>query len=341
MFLLPAQWLSAAQDLRPAGLFDSPEFTTASNEWIKVSESGWICGHARPKANSSDQAAWVTSPMDGVTRRIGLTGSPEFTVEGYRSSTVVKLTESGWVQGYSNSPIKNGDWNEVPWLANGATGITHRAGLTGQEFTFSPSGRQISTLKQLTESGYAWGISSRYRGANRIGQAVWMMDGRKGTVFRVGLFTGAETADDAESDGFRLTDSGWLAGRSGDAVWVADAATGTTRRMGFDRFAGITESGWMAGTSGTYSGGGSDDAAWVASAANGVARRIGLYEGPHYTSNLSGGRRNSFIRFMTESGWISGQSDLFGNSGSYSGTAAWVADAATGATRRVGLFGDA
>lgn len=369
IFLLPAQSALASEDLRRAGLFSSPDFTNAGNEWVKVTDNGWISGYAHPKSGTTDQAAWITSPADGITRRVGLFIGPEFTAEGYRVSTITQLALNGWVGGFSQSPLSDGYSKEVPWLANGSTGVTYRAGFTGPEFTSSYNGVQLSTLKQVTSSGCAWGTANRYQGAAMAGKAVWLADGKKGSVFRAGLFTGAETTNTGDgsqdSDVWQLTESGWLNGwtflygsqSNGLAAWIAEAATGTTRRVGF--FTGteyvssrglqrssmikVTESGWMGGTSDRFSPNafiGSVDAgtaAWVANASTGNTRRIGLYSGLRYTDKYDN-EQMSQVRFITESGWLAGYSDLYRNGETTVGTAAWVADAVTATSRRVGLF---
>ena len=347
-----------------AGLFSGPQFTGGSSEIAFHANSGWISGHSIPPL-SATYAAWVMNPADGNTRRIGLVTSAEFFRGTYQQSKVIQLTESGWLRGLSESFLSNGDSNEVPWVANGSTGTTFRAGLTGPAFSSSTTGASYSDLRLLTKSGCSWGYSSRFQNNSYSGQAVWVMSGAGGVSFQVGLFSGAGFTDSSDgsqsSEVHGLTDSGWAYGDSscyqgsetiGNAVWVANAATGTVRRLGY--FTGapyigyrglirssivkVTEGGQAVGTSERFDSFFPGATAWVANASTGSMQRIGLFSGSRYVSK-SDSEQDSWIRLVTDSGWICGQADLYDSQGSSNGSASWVAEAATGLTKRVGLYG--
>ncbi len=134
----------------------------------------------------------------------------------------------------------------------------------------------------------------------------------------------------------------------GRAVWVADAATGATTRIGLyvaheytdsssgresSELADYTESGYAAGISETYNPQGySSVAVWVARRFHGHHETHRFLHRPEFTDNM--GRQESALVGLTRAGTSIGYSYRL------SGQAAWVADAATGVTTRVGFYNE-
>lgn len=354
------------------GLFSGPEFTSSGNaqfsEVDALTASGFISGTSDRFDGSFDtgQATWVASAATGVTTRVGLFSGDEFTgFDGSQISKVLSLTESGFLRGSSDRFDGMEDTGQAAWLANAATGVTARVGLfIGDEFT-SSTDFKFSYVSSLSESGYASGSSDRYNGTSEYsGQATWVADASTGVTTRVGLFSEEEfTSSENAQYSFTsaMTEAGYVSGSSirfdgaayaGEAAWIANAATGITTRVGFfsaEEFTSaagsqasfispITESGYASGYSYRYDG---EDqigqAAWVTDASAGTTTCIGLFLDPEFTS--SNGTQYSEVILFTESGYAGGASERY-NGGDYTGQAAWVAEAATGTTTRIGLFSE-
>ena len=301
------------------GLFSGPEFTSQNgsqlSEVTKLTESGFLYGTStryNGAISSLGQAVWVADAATGVTSRAGLFSGGEFTnsTSNAQQSSLSILTESGNVLGSSLRYNGTNDGGQAVWVANVATGITTRVGLfSGPEFTNTSINYQLTTSTVLKESGLASGISMRYNGSNSIGQAAWVADAATGVTSRVGLFSGAEFT------------------------------SGTTFAQ-FSSIASLTESGLLRGTSTRYGANGSTagQAAWVADAATGVTTRVGIFTGADYISSANA--QSSTASGLTESGYAIGSSSRY-SGGTTTGQAAWVADVATGASTRVGLFSGA
>lgn len=358
------------------GLFNTPEFTSTStneqtSEATAVSRDGIAIGSSARFGESGQigQAAWYANAATSVTTRIGFSSGPEFTnaSDGTQFSAATLLNARNYAVGYStrfNGSSVNG---QAAWVADTATGVTTRIGLlSGAEFTSSTGDTQSSTASGITGSGLITGVSDRYNGASSAGQAAWMADAATGATTRIGLFSGAEFT--SSSTGWQYSsihsasESGFVTGSSsrfsgsasaGEAAWVAEVGSGTSRRIGlyneaeFTSSSGVatstietlTESGIVAGYSTTYNGSTeSGRAAWVASASSGDTARIGLYTGDEFTG-FADNQRSTTISQVTESGHIIGTSQRY-NGTETAGQAAWMADAAKGATTRIGLYSE-
>lgn len=356
------------------GLYGSPEYAR-STDGLEYSSYYYYQGsHAvgiSKRYNGASEAAnalWMADLATATTSRIGLYSGAEFT----NSSDTSQITslygwrEDGFAYGISSRFNGAQDAGSAAWVALTADRITKRVGLyTGAEFT-SATGRQVSTLLYNVAGGYAAGASVRYNGtASELGQAAWVADAHSGATTRIGLYSGAEFT--RSTDGTQLSsvtaisEGGHVIGDSyrydgaastGRATWVADAATGATTRLGLYLGAEFTSSadgsqtshattinsrGDVVGYSSRYQGStAAGEAAWVANAATGSTARIGLYNEPGFTS--SSGVQISEVTRLTESGHVFGTSVPYA-AGSAAGQAVWVADAATGATTRIGLYG--
>ncbi len=355
-----------------AGLYGA-EFTRAdayqyTSTTTALTESGYLTGTSSRYNGGSPtlgQGAWVASAATGTTTRLGLYTGSEFTkTDGTQSSITTICTESGYITGTSNRYTGNTQIGQAAWLANAATGVTTRVGLyTGSEFTKSDD-TQSSAATKINESGYAIGTSNRYNGSTQIGQAAWIANAATGTTIRTGFYTSAEytKSDGTQSSNVNgITESGYVYGASsayytGVAsasihTWIVNAATGNITRTGLygtEEFrasngteissnSGSSQSSYVYGASSRYNNGTTQlgQGAWVASTATGATTRVGFYTGSEYTK--LDGTQSTTINGVYENGYVYGTSSRYNGTSNSMGTAAWVADATTGTTTRVGL----
>lgn len=298
--------------------------------------------------------------------RLGFYGTGYFsTSDNFQSSEISDTNNAGYVMGLSQRFNGSSFSGNAAWIANAATGLSLRIGFTDTEFTNSVTDEQDSFSSGLTESGYAYGSSTRYADGAENGNAVWHASALTGDTVRIGLYSGTEfssSSDRQESTALSITESGYIRGTSqryagasgnGQAAWVASVATGTTTtRIGLygeaeftrstDDFQSssvdaVTENGYLRGSSNRYNGAVSaGQAAWVANASTGTTTRIGLYNEAEFT-NSSNNSQSSTALGLTESGYLRGFSNRFSGANA-AGRAEWVALASTGTTTRVGLF---
>jgi hypothetical protein len=95
--------------------------------------------------------------------------------DGSQYSALLKVTESGYASGMSQTYSGAAPLSEVAWVAGAINGVTTRVGSTGAAYTRN-DGYQYSSVQFLTESGYAAGTSNRYTGANQVGSTAWIYD---------------------------------------------------------------------------------------------------------------------------------------------------------------------
>ncbi len=316
-------------------------------------------------------AAWVADASSGVTTRVGLIGS-EYTqssgsLSGYQYSEVSFL-QDGYVAGNSSKWSGFNYFGQASWVANAASGVTTRVGLLSGEYT--QNGEQYSSVSFL-QGSYVAGYSQKYNATTTLGQAAWVADVINGVTIRAGLFDSAYTQTGGSQSGYQdssvsLLQGGFAAGLSqkysgtialGQAAWVADAASGLTIRVGFfdsaytqsggsksgyqDSSVSFLQGGFAAGVSLKYNGTTAlGRAAWVADSTIGLTTRVGLFDSAYtQTGGSQSGFQYGFVTYLENA-------RAAGISRKYSGTtalgqAAWVADAASGATTRVGLFSSA
>jgi hypothetical protein len=180
----------------------------------------------------------------------------------------------------------------------------------------SSTGTSYSDLQQLvtTDGGaiYGFGYSTRYNGEFiPVGRAAWIVNSGLGnsSVIRVGL-TGEEF------------------------VKTYDSSQAST-------VLGMNAAGQFYGSSTEYhEGSGSVGVAlWIATVTDPAAQRIGLYATNEFSSNA--GNHNSQVEntfTLSASGYLAGYSTRYNNSPFTRGQGAWVANAATGETFRIGLY---
>jgi hypothetical protein len=340
------------------GGYEYSDFTVFSTE-------GQFAGgdSDRYDVNTGDSlgaAAWVANGTTGTTQRVGLTGA-EFTfTDGAQYSDVSLLLDNGFAAGSS----QRADWlGQGAWVADGTTGVTVRVGLTGAEFT-SDSGNQNSSVSQLLATGFARGDSTRYDGDTAAGSSPWIASFDSGNTTRVGLSGGLFSQSDGSEYNYfsHFNAEGYAAGFAqryddnfddfGAGAWLASATTQQNNRVGFwqNEFSSstdyqystvnqLTNQGFARGTSDMYDGldNSNGQATWLAVADTGMTHRVGLWQGPEFTAT-SGAQFSTFYGQMTESGLAAGNSERYdGNSGN--GNAVWVANAVTGDTTRIGLYG--
>lgn len=363
------------------GLYDfggGNEFTGSNgyqNSYTRdITESGYVIGNSDRRVGGMSNlgaGSWVAN-ASGVTTRIGLFGGAEFTSSSnYQYSDAERVTNSGYVTGYSSryNNTEN-DLGSAAWVANAGTGVTTRIGLYdfggGNEFT-DINGYQNSSALQISNAGYIRGTSMRYNGGgDYLGTGVWVANASSGATTRLGFF--GETAYTSntgyeESRVEEVTESGYLFGFSSrynggptfvdEVTWVANAASGVTTRIGLynqdggnafitDGSREITESGYVRGFSNRASGG---EATWVANAATGVTTRTGLFDqggGNEFTANdgyqLSVNDDFNSDFELTESGYLHGYSQRYNGGAEFLGRGVWLASAISGTTVRVGEF---
>ena len=186
------------------------------------------------------------------------------------------------------------------WLANAATGHTMRIGFWGPDFT-DASGNQLTNLVDF-HGGYAVGVSNAYNPSGTLGSIAWVASGTTGVTWRIGLTGAAFTnADGSQYSYARAVQDGYVLGMS-----------------------------FKAGNTGT--------ATWVADATTGTTTRIGLY-GPGYISDTGVEDSGSFGRIPhIDSGFVAGGAEMY-SGGTDMGSAAWVANVATGMTTRIQFTG--
>ena len=300
--------------------------------------------------------------------RIGLYGTPEYTssADGSQYSGTNYLI-GGYLTGTSTRYNGATAIGTALWMADMTTATTWRIGLySGAEFTNSSTLEQSSTISSIAPTGVVYGTSTRYNGATTAGRAAWIANPTAQTTTRVGLYTGPEftsSSGDQASTPFYYSASVAVAGGSaifngaaesvGSAAWVADSSTGVTTRVGLysdpeflksttnaatSYVEGISSAGHVIGASQRFNGTiDTGKAAWVADR-TGATTRVGLYSGAEFTSSADGSQ-TSTASAVNSSGQVIGYSTRYNGSAS-AGQAAWVADAATGTTTRIGLYSD-
>ena len=295
---------------------------------------------------------------------------------GVQNSAISVLFDAAYASG--TSTIYNGGSSGVAtaaWVASPA-GTTVRVGLYdqhgGNQFT-SGTGLQTSSVYDVSTSGVSIGRSTIYNGGSNSSSSVanWLA-AANGDTSRVGLYDqnggseftssagvqiSAPVAMNAPTDAFLGTSTRYNGGSAtlGTAVWIVTPSLATTRvgfydQGGGNQFTSSTGSqtsayvnnvdGYFFGTSTRYNGGASalGTALWSASTVTGVTVRIGLYDqggGSQFTSST--GSQSSTLVGLSEH-FSAGTSTRYNGGASSLGTGAWVANNATGATTRIGLY---
>lgn len=369
-----AAWVADARSgvTTRVGFFD-PAFTVSGGSQnglqfsaSRILDGDTIAGFSRRYSGTMGlgDATWVANAITGATTRVGLFGANYTNASGVQSSSVFGLL-NGFAWGTSFKFNLNSNVSSPVWMANVSTGVTARVGFFDSGYTQDFSGYQESRITSF-QGRYAAGTSVKYNGGREQGTAAWVADALTGVTTRVGFF-GSEYTQVGGSDpgrqfsGGLLDQSGYVAGSSakfngefsnGSAAWVMNVTGGPTTRIGFygseytDAQNGYQisqvsriDGGYVAGTSQKYDGTRSQ-VAWLANATTAATTRVGLI-GAEFTAN--GGSQNGYQSSEVthlQSGYAGGHSTTFSGSTEV-GTASWLADAATGLTKRVGLMGAA
>jgi len=309
-----------------------------SRPWV-LTDSGLIGGVSDRFSGHTNlgRTAWL---YDGAaTLNIGLTDAEHTRDDGHRYSEVQRLTESGLASGIANRFSGHTNLGRTAWLYDGAA--TLNIGLTDAEHT-RDDGYRYSEPRGLTEAGLVSGIASRFSGHTNLGLTAWFYNGS--TTVNIGLTDAEHTRDDGyrNSNPRQLTGSGLVSGMSaryngsaylGLTAWLYDGATTLnvgltdaehTRADGYRRSVPeqLTETGLLCGWSDRYNGAASfGRTAWLYDGA--TTLDIGLTDAEHTRDD---GYRYSEPRGLTESGFVSGESQRYNGGPTALGTTAWVYD---------------
>jgi hypothetical protein len=295
---------TATSPIVQIGLY-GPGFTTFQKVQFSSPtflSNGYIAGYSDIYTFNTQVgiAAWLADTRTGVTTRLGYY-TGDFVAVNNAADTSVNALADGYVAG---SSIRRTDNAYFAWVTSTATGETRRLGYSGAEYTDS-AGAQVSFVAGIT-NGFVGGGSARYIGTAFGGASAWTYDFASDTTTRLG-FWGAEYG---APEGYQRSDI---------------VASGN---------------GFFAGTSEKYNGTAQlGDSAWVANAATGVTTRVGFYDLPYTaTGGPWAGRQDSIVSKMSGA-YVSGSSVVFSGE-VVVGQTAWVANAATGITIRIGLPGN-
>lgn len=323
-----------------------------------ITESGYVAGLAlRYNGGTTElgRSAWIASAVTGTTHRLGFTGAEHTRADGYQYNATSYLTNSGYAVGlaerYNNGATLLG---YSTWISSAASGWT----TTGIGFVDSmhtrSDGVRNTGLSHLSESGYAFGSSTRYNGGGAsLGQSAWVASAITGVTTRVGLYDKDGGNEFTRNDGFQNTTSVQFANEltagtstrynggsasAGNVAWVADGITLQTHRLGFNtseytsanatqtQSSSITtlkKTGYVSGISERYTGTSSNGRSiWVASAAdNWNTVKIGITDSVHSGAN---GYQFSAINGLTDSGYAWGYSTRYNGDSTQDGRTAWV-----------------
>lgn len=336
------------------GFFDANyTFSDGSQDThVTYVQGGYAAGYSSISiaGGGGGSVTWVANGVTGLTTRVGLFGAGYITDSGLQNSTVRGLN-GGTVIGESDMYTGENYLGLAAWMTNAATGAPTRLGFTGPAYT-RPDGTQLSRAQYVKD-----GFVSGWSGDSAVGVHQWVSPTTTGVPLRVGLTGGIyKSSDGTELTYADLLSDGYIAGQSylyyggsgymGHAAWVSSAATDTTRRIGFFDSAPYLDSNgrqysltthltgnYVAGYSRRYNGSAQiGQAVWVAPVAAGNAVRVGLFD-PEYTGAFE--TQSSGINFL-KGEYAAGTSNRYRGSTPL-GQMAWLADAATGATRPLGL----
>jgi hypothetical protein len=220
---------------------------------------------------------------------------------------------SDYLYGTSARYVGASDAGSGAWIANAATGVTHRVGLySSTEFTHAEGGIQSSEVTHATLKGYYAGYSQRYGSTGEAGRAVWIADGGSGVTTRVGLY------------------------RVG--LYSASEFTYSEGGVQSSEVTHVTLDGQFAGYSQRYNSvGEAGRAAWIADGESGLTTRVGFYNGAEFVS--TSGVADTEIMEMTMDGYLFGYSNRY-QGDQDAGRVAWMAKGGADSVE-LGLVGDA
>ncbi|MBX3362220.1 MAG: hypothetical protein KF912_07120 [Phycisphaeraceae bacterium] len=289
-----------------------------------MNDAGQIVGWSSRRTPGGGDSAWIWSDATGPVR-IGLVDSVHTGRDGRQESRAQFLNGAGMTAGWSTRPGAPGKGRSA-WVWTEESGSL-RIGLIDAEHT-GASGTQFSTPTGISESGQVVGYSKQGQFGN--GRSVWAWD-RESGVHRAGLTDALHTG----ADGRRVSllharnEAGHLAGlsfRYGDAVngtsaWTWSMERDTVQIGLYDdrhtRGDGITSSdvnkmnvgGDVIGISERYNGATSlGRSGWFYEYATDITHALTFSESPR-------GDAYTDPSFVTSSGWVLGQYDLYAGDG--------------------------
>lgn len=250
----------------------------------------------------------------------------------------------------------------------------HRIGFFDASYTRSGDNYRFTDVYGMSGSGYIYGFSEQFNGADSLGNVQWLAT-TGGVTAQVGMYTGENAFNGAHFNiASQLTSSGYLRGSAarysgsggdlGQSAWLAhyDSGTANTVAVGlglipaqqveFTRADGyryseataLNEGGVATGFSLRYNNGptGLGQAAWRATTAG--TTKLGFYasHSPSLASNTrADGYQYSIAEFLNEIGTVAGYSQKFGPADiGYIGQVAWAALVADTDAVAVGLYGN-
>jgi hypothetical protein len=295
---------------------------------------------------------WVYNPLTNTTTQTGLTGSLYTGSAGYQNSSNIVHSDTGYLVGTSDriTGVKTGNGQNI-WTYDPVSHTTTQAGLTSATFTGS-SGYQHTTVDGVNDSGQVFGISRRITGLfNEDGFATWAYNPVTHASVRTGIFDAAHTAVGGYQFSYNQneTASGLVTGNSstydalgqtsGRDTWLYNPATSTTVRIGLsgpDYVSGaggsITDAGFATGVTFQRVEGG--QIPWGYDVSTNTSYRIGLFGGAYTGSD---GYEFGYGEYMSQSGYVTGVSEVAIDQDYDNGYHTWVYNHATGTTTRTGL----
>lgn len=274
-------WLFDGQATKRIGLYGA-EFTRDDGYQYSgaagLSNQGIVIGGSYRFKDMSNfgTSAWLYNGTSTV--EIGIMDSGHTRSDGYRSSSVAGLNETGFAYGYSERFDGDDNLGSTAWRSDGQT--TEAIGLVDAEHT-GERGYQEAGLMSLNmnERGDMIGTSRRFNGCNAgldLGHSAWYFDGQ--TTKRIGLIGDEYTSSDGYmvSSPYAFSNSGYVAGYSyrfnqgstqlGFSAWLfngtetiqvglTDGEHTSTDGSRFNLGEHLNEAGQLAGVAQLYKGG--------------------------------------------------------------------------------------
>lgn len=264
-------------------------------------------------------SAWY---YDGTsTQKIGLTGY-QYTrkTDGYKSSSVIGLSDSGIAAGQSLHFGSGSDaLGQTAWLYNGND--LSVIGMQDAEHTHATLGYQNNKVFRINAAGQTIGQAARFNpsGNGTLGSTAWIHEG--GATKNIGLTDAEHTR---VTDGYRAS--------SISRYWVDAYVRKNSIGDKQDQYM-LNEAGQVVGGSSRFAADGSSigNSTWFYDGT--TTRNISLADAEH--TRDTDGRRSSSARIMTDSGMVAGEAVRYGAGGTDLGETAWVFDGTT--THNAGL----
>ena len=167
------------------GTYEEPDTGSRRSEVESVLENGVTLGHSDryytvDEVVTTSPATWIATrqPTDHyVTTRVGLYDSFHTRSDGRQHSSFdgFATSNSGFIGGYSTNYGTGVEEGQSAWVVDASDAITRQVGATDGRHT-AASGIRYSGIDGMTESGFAWGYSTRYTddGLSENGETAWV-----------------------------------------------------------------------------------------------------------------------------------------------------------------------